>query len=84
LKAVYLEWYDSSSFRAGDSGGVWKSRADVSQAGEPCRCTTIGFILAEDEQSITIGGSYTGGCVSGDMNIPKSAITKRRVVRWKK
>lgn len=84
MKAVYLEWYDSSSLRAGDSGGVWKDREEVSVAGEPCRVTTIGFIVAEDDMSITIAGSLTGKSAAGDMNIPKSTIVKRRVVRWKK
>lgn len=83
MKAVYLEWQDSSSER---SEGVWKDREAVATAGEPCHCETIGFILAEDKKSITVAGHLTiaGRSVSGDMNIPKSAIVKRRVVRWKK
>ena len=79
MKAIYIEWEDSSSF----AGGVWSIREDCVKS-KPCSCKTIGFVISETKDAITLAGSLDGGKhVSGDMTIPKSAIRKRRVVSWK-
>jgi len=82
MKAVYLEWEDSSSY----TGNLWSRRERIIES-TVSHCKTIGFILNETKESITVITSADGekeGCVSGDMTIPKSAIKKRRVVTWKK
>ena len=80
MKAIYVEWDDSSSM----ASTVWKDKKQVA-ASKPCRCTTIGFVIAEDKDSLTLAGSLDGGdFISGDMNIPKCAIRKRRKLEWKK
>ena len=79
MKAVYVEWEDASSA----FGDAWTPREDVIKRGV-CKCKTIGFIIHEDKNSITVVASLHRSDVAGDMNIPKSAIRKRRVVSWKK
>ena len=79
-KVVYVEWDDSSSYVS----TVWKSEEEVKK-NPCCRCKTVGFIIDETKDSLTLAGSLDGGrYVSGDMSIPKSAIRKRRIVSWKK
>ena len=80
MKALHLEWIDSSAM----AGRVWQDRESVSEQ-VVCRCTTIGFVIKETRDSITIAGSMEGkNYVSGDMTIPKSSIRKRRILSWKK
>ena len=81
MKTVYLEWVDSKSF----TGNVWVDTERVMKGGVLDRCKTIGFVLKEDANSITVVNSFDSlsECVSGDMTIPKCAIRKRRVVSWK-
>lgn len=80
MKSIYVEWDDSSSM----ASTVWKHKQEVTNS-KPCRCKTVGFVLKEDSESVTLVSSLDGGdYVSGDMQIPKSAIRKRRVVSWKK
>ncbi len=78
MKALYLEWEDSCSL----TGRVWHDQeADV----EASKCMTAGFVIKEDKQAITIASHITPqGDMAGDITIPKRAITKRRVLRWKK
>lgn len=82
MKTVYLEWVDSCSL----TGNLWKSKDILLEASEIDRCKTIGFVLKEDSESITIVNSFNSDfeLVSGDVTIPKCAIRKRRVVSWKK
>ena len=78
MKALYLEWEDSCSL----GGRVWHDQdAHVSTS----ICMTTGFVIKEGKQSITIASHITPqGDMAGDITIPKRAITKRRVVSWKK
>lgn len=81
MKAVYLEWIDSSSC----SNGAW-NHVDVVNLKdkEALVCITIGFILNETDTYITVYSTTDcGKYVAGDMTIPKVAIRKRRVVSWK-
>ena len=59
------------------------------EAVELDKCKTIGFVIREDKHKITVASSMDGQSpkhrnVSGDMTIPRSAITKLRIVSWKK
>ena len=81
IRATYIEWDDSVS----TTGNVWVDRRQVEEM-KIDRCTTIGFIIKETKELVTVVSSLDiqGDNVSGDMTIPKSAIRKRRVVSWKK
>jgi len=85
MKTVYLEWVDA--YRTG--GPAWIDKRDVEKGSDPL-CCSVGFIVCEDKESISIAGGLDGrdlrnsGYVSGNLTIPKSAIRKRRIVRWKK
>ena len=82
MKAVYIEWVDSSSA----SGNVWVDIEKV-KINKLMLCKTIGFIIDETENDLVIVNSFDGDekrpYVSGDMRIPKCAIRKRRICRWK-
>lgn len=82
MKTVYLEWVDSTSH----SGNRWEDKERVIRHSGVSRCKTIGFVLKEDADQITIINSIDTKYdnVSGDMTIPKCSIRKRRVVSWKK
>lgn len=78
MKALYVEWEDSCSL----SGRVWHDQDD--RLGTS-RCMTAGFVIKEDKGTITIASHITPqGHMAGDITIPKRAITKRRVLSWKK
>lgn len=79
MKALYLEWEDSASA----AGDAWKSIE--TRHARVVQCRTVGFVIKENSRSITLAGHLTD-CedMSGDLTIPKTAITKRRVVSWKK
>ena len=77
-KALYLEWVDSCSL----PGRVWH---DQDEPACTAICKTAGFVIAEDKYKITIASHITpDGAMGGDITIPKRAITKRRIIHWKK
>ena len=78
MKALYLEWEDSSSL----AGRIWHDQdSDVGVS----KCMTAGFVIREDKNSVTIASHVTPhGDMAGDITIPKKSVTKRRVIRWKK
>lgn len=82
MKAVYIEWVDSCS----STGNTWVLKSGVLREGRIDLCKTAGFILSEDADQITIVGSESEhtDSVAGDITIPKCAIRKRRIMRWKK
>jgi len=75
LKLIYVEWMDSCSRR-----GVWHDLTTFDGALITCR--TIGWLVKETDESVTVAGHYDGeSCFSGGMTIPKVAITKRKAFR---
>ena len=79
MKALYVEWMDSNSL-----GGptVWHPKD--SKPGD-LMCQTVGFVMHEDKKTITLAAHLSDtDSMSGDITIPQRAITKRRIVRWKK
>ena len=78
MKTVYIEWQDSCSL----AGNVWH---DNNRHASTSLCKTTGFIIHEDQNSITIASHIDSNKhMAGDITIPKRAITKRRILRWKK
>lgn len=76
LALVYIEWVDSTSLY----GGVWKNIGDIDAMKGPCTITSIGFLLKETKDYVSIAAHVSDSQVSGDMIIPKVAITKRKVL----
>ena len=79
-KAIYLEWDDSISV----GRSAWVDRRYVEKK-HKMMCKSIGFLLKEDKNSITLGNSISADeeDIAGNIQIPKCAIRKRRVVNWK-
>lgn len=75
-KIVYIEWTDSVSV----GGNVWTSMESIDNI-QLHTCYSVGFLLKEDDKSITIAGHMGGTQVSGDLTIPKVSITKRKFLR---
>ena len=69
MKLVYVQWMDS----CGLNNGVWKSRDDAEEM-EPLVIDSVGYVLKETEEHITIASHVCEHQVSGEMSIPKSAI----------
>ena len=77
-KLLYLEWDDSAS----NINGVWKHLSALNNQSAQCR--SVGFLLFEDHRCVTIACSVSDtDDVTGNMTIPKSAITKRRLLSHK-
>lgn len=72
MKLLLVEWQDSASF---DS---WTS-IDTLHKLKPSGCRTVGFLLSEDEDYLTLIGSHAANShndsASGAMCIPKCCIT---------
>lgn len=81
MKTVYLEWVDSIM----SPGGSW-AEIELVKKRKIDRCRTIGFVVNENKNEITVIGSHSHATneVAGSITIPKCAIRKRRIVTWKK
>ena len=75
MKMVKLTWLDSSA------GGPWNRIDDIKKE-RLATCTTVGMVLREDEESITVVQSFDGAeSVDHFIVIPKFAIVKRKNLR---
>ena len=72
---VYLEWVDS------DHDPGWQDTDKVKAKRVVVPVPSVGFIVCEDDNSITITSSVAPDEVLSPLTIPKNAITKRRKVR---
>ena len=86
MKVVYVEWLDHSSH----SSQVWRSKEEYKEL-KPATCRTIGFVVNEEKEFITIACTNhhiaetddyeEENNFSGDMCILKSCITKLKEVK---
>jgi hypothetical protein len=76
LPVYYLEWVDSASCR----GWTEVERIDPS----PKVCRSIGFLVMENKEVITIAGHFSDNpdLCNGDITIPKVAIIKRKKITY--
>lgn len=74
---TYLEWVDSSSF----TSRVWTDKNHVVNEIPDLTCISIGFMVKETKEFITIVGSTSPNEYAGIMTIPKCAITKRKNIK---
>jgi len=76
VRALYIEWLDASSL----TGGVWHSNEDAKDL-EVITVTSVGFVVAETKDSITLAPHISTDEVCGDLCIPKCAIKKKRILK---
>ena len=74
-----VEWVDSSG------NGRWRTRAEILSSVPLSCCTTVGFVLDENDEAIWLIQSYDEQVgdeqnVNNTLVIPKVAITKREVI----
>lgn len=79
MKAVYLEWRDSTQHARWHPPDGFKNEKGVT-------VKSIGYIVEENKDVVVLAGNISGETneVSSITVIPKSAIVKRRIVRRKK
>ena len=70
MKKVEIEWIDSKS------GGDWEYLNEIQFS--PARIITIGFVLDENDESITVAHSITKNQCCGRITIPKVCIKNRK------
>lgn len=78
-KPIYVKWIDSSSFQIQQ----WRHVDDFVQEDFLCSVIeTVGYLIYENKEmvNIVLSASSTGN-VTGDINIPKAAILKRKWIR---
>jgi len=72
-RPVYVEWIDSSTTRG------WQQP----DQDHDLRCWSLGFLVAECEESITLAHSVAAtGDVCDQITIPRAAITLFRDISW--
>ena len=68
---VEIKWIDSSAV----SSGVWAGKEDV-QDWKPDTCISVGFVVADKDEYITLAAHEAQHQYGGEICIPRSAITK--------
>ena len=76
MKLYLIEWRDSKSVQG------WRHYEDINL--EPLLCTTVGFVVAEDDKDITVGASF---CEASEayaeiVTIPKECIVKKKLIKY--
>ena len=73
-EVLYIQWIDSASLTS-----PWSSPQDIADL-EPAIVHTVGFLVNETNDFITLVSSVTDDAAGGDVTIPKVATKDRRVV----
>jgi len=77
MKLVIIEWNDASSFDA------WADMEAAIRKNVPTLCRTVGWVVAESKEAITVVATTADDKVTGDMTIIKSSIVKTTVLKRK-
>lgn len=78
-RIIDVRWVDSGT------GGGWQFLTHLDAA--PCECRTVGFLLHENKDSITVSSSLSFGTdgkpnqAADPITIPKVAVKSRRFVK---
>lgn len=74
---IYVEWIDSAALRGWQHGStLTESETDL------CKIVSIGFLIRESKDYITISTSVSsGGSTMDPLTIPKVAIKKLRRIK---
>ncbi len=67
---VLVQWLDAKIPQPG-----WEDLATLAPL-EPLRCASVGFVLAEDDQTIVLAQTVGEVEVQGRLAIPAGAVTK--------
>jgi hypothetical protein len=85
LPIHYIEWLDHCS-----ADNRWMQVDRLAASNFPAECVSVGHIIAEDEDTLTICGTWTPTLrkrgvdeVKADQTIIKSCITRRRRLHLK-
>lgn len=70
---VLITWTDAET----DHG--WQEVKDLDLNPDPA--VTIGFLVTEDGQYITLASSYSGESVNNTIMIPKKMVVKKTIIR---
>lgn len=75
-KIVRVDWVDSAG-----SGTLWETLEDLDGI-KPLRCTTVGFVLEDTDDHITLAMStHEDRGIMGALAIPRVAVTRVKVLR---
>lgn len=75
MKKVEITWVDSKGVTT-----AWEDRDGLAPL-LPCHITSIGFLLEETEEYVTLTQSIGGDQVLGRITIPRGVVKKVRVLR---
>ena len=73
-EVTYIQWIDSASYAV-----PWSSPQDIAEL-EPVVIHTVGFVVNETDEFITLVSSLTDDAAGGDVTIPKVAIKDRHLI----
>lgn len=73
-EVTYVQWIDSASYAT-----PWSSPQDIAEL-EPIVIHTVGFVVNETDEFITLVNSLADDAAGGDVTIPKVAVRQRRPV----
>lgn len=71
-RIVYLEWVDSHTVDG------WLDKDEVSKDCKASKIYSVGYLVEETDEDITITTSYWDDEIMSPLTIPKSAILKCR------
>ena len=76
MRLLYLEWDDSASFPDSD----WHSLKE-SKSLTPDLCKSVGWVIAESPDHLTLASHLSESEMCGEIAIPKTCIRKRRILK---
>lgn len=71
-----VTWLDSTILHEG-----WRPVKDITDRRArrgATRCVSVGFVLADDDEGISLAGSVHGNEAAGVVHIPAGAVVRRR------
>jgi len=76
---VHLEWLDSY----GPPESAWIARDEAKERTVRFIATSVGFVMAENDDYVVVGSHLTSDHAAGILSIPKRAIIKRKTLSLK-
>lgn len=69
-KLILIEWLDALA------QGEWHEAKR-----EDLRCTSVGYVVYEDDEQIELAGTITHGMCNNSITLPKKMILKRKEIK---
>lgn len=70
MKVIYFEWDDAV---AGAGWSKTKNKCD--------ECNSIGFLIEEDDEQITLAAAISGDQSNARITVPKKWLKKRKTIK---